>query len=151
VPFYEQGMTAESQSVRPASGLAASIVFFAMLIAALSIWTAIPLTWIYIGSKVSQTQFPSTGPYFVVAAGIGVSILLMAWLIGRLNRLYVQITGTNRLAPMRSAWLRSMRDSSTGQGSTTVVEAVLMGSVVLAAVTLTVWFFLLAGSPIPNQ
>jgi hypothetical protein len=32
-----------------------------------------------------------------------------------------------------------------------VVEAVLMGSVMLAAVTLTIWFFLLAGSPIPNQ
>ena len=33
----------------------------------------------------------------------------------------------------------------------TVVEAVLMGSVMLAALALTVWFFLLAGSPIPNQ
>ena len=33
----------------------------------------------------------------------------------------------------------------------TVVEAVLMASVMLAALALTVWFFLLAGSPIPNQ
>ena len=33
----------------------------------------------------------------------------------------------------------------------TVVEAVLMSSVMLAALALTVWFFLLAGSPIPNQ
>ncbi len=58
-----------------ARGLAASVVFVAMLLAALSIWTAIPLTWIYIGSKVSQTQFPSEGPYFVVAVGIIVSIV----------------------------------------------------------------------------
>jgi hypothetical protein len=134
----------------PARGLAASVVFVVMLLAALSIWTAIPLSWIYIGSKVSQTQFPSGGPYFVVAAGIVVSIVLIAWLIGRLNRLYIQITGTNRLGPMRPAWLKSMRDSSA-KGSTTVVEAVLMGSVMLAAVALTIWFFLLAGSPIPNQ
>jgi hypothetical protein len=76
---------------------------------------------------------------------------VIAWLIGRLNRLYIQITGTNRLAPMRPTWLRSMRDTSSAQGTTTVVEAVLMGSVILAAITLTVWFFLLAGSPIPNQ
>jgi hypothetical protein len=132
-------------------GLAASVIFVAMLFAALAIWTAIPLGWIYIGSKVSSTQFPSQGPYFVVAAGIIVSILLVAWLIGRLNRLYVQITGTNRLEPMRPTWLKSMRDTTPTAGTTTVVEAVLMGSVILAALTLTFWFFLLAGSPIPNQ
>lgn len=144
-------MNVDSHSVRPARGLAAGIVFFTMLLAALSIWTAIPLTWIYIGSKVSHTQFPSSGPYFVVAIGIVISVLLMAWVIGRLNRLYIQITGTNRLAPMRSAWLKSMRDSSPRAGSTTVVEAVLMGSVLLAVAAFTAWFFLLAGSPIPNQ
>lgn len=144
-------MATDSHIVRPAKGLVASVVFVVMLLAALSIWTAIPLTWIYIGSKVSHTQFPSSGPYFVVAAGIILSVLLIAWLIGRLNRLYIQITGTNRLAPMRAPWLKSMRDSSPRAGSTTVVEAVLMGSVILAALTLTLWFFLLAGSPIPNQ
>jgi hypothetical protein len=144
-------MATESHSVRPLRGFVASVVFVAMLLAALSIWTAIPLSWIYIGSKVSHTQFPSGGPYFVVAAGFVVSVLLIAWLIGRLNRLYIQITGTNRLAPMRPAWLKSMRDTSSAPGTTTVVEAVLMGSAVLAALTLTVWFFLLAGSPIPNQ
>jgi hypothetical protein len=144
-------MATDSHRDAPARSMAAAVVFVAMLLAALSIWTAIPLSWIYIGSKVSHTQFPSTGPYFVVAAGIVVSVLVIAWLIGRLNRLYVQITGTNRLAPMRPTWLRSMRDTSSAQGTTTVVEAVLMGSVILAAVTLTIWFFLLAGSPIPNQ
>ena len=137
--------------VAAARGLAASLIFVAMLLTALSIWTAIPLGWIYIGSKVSHTQFPSQGPYFVVAAGILVSVLLVAWLIGRLNRLYVQVTGTNRLEPMRPTWLKSMRDTSPQAGTTTVVEAVLMGSVLLAGIAMTIWFFLLAGSPIPNQ
>jgi hypothetical protein len=145
------GMASHSHSVGPARGMVASVVFVAMLLAALSIWTAIPLSWIYIGSKVSHTQFPSGGPYFVVAFGILVSVAVVAFLIGRLNRLYIQITGTNRLAPMRPTWLKSMRDTSASPGSTTVVEAVLMGSVLLAALTLTVWFFFLAGSPIPNQ
>jgi hypothetical protein len=144
-------MASHSHSVSPTRGLVASVVFVAMLLAALSIWTAIPLSWIYIGSKVSHTQFPSGGPYFVVAFGILVSVTLVAFLIGRLNRLYIQITGTNRLAPMRPTWLKSMRDTPASSGSTTVVEAVLMGSVLLAALTLTVWFFFLAGSPIPNQ
>jgi hypothetical protein len=144
-------MVSDSHRGGPARGLAASVIFVVMLFAALSLWTAIPLSWIYIASKVSHTQFPSQGPYFVVAAGIIVSVLLVGWLIGRLNRLYIQITGTNRLAPMRPTWLKSMRDTSSATGTTTVVEAVLMGSVMLALLCLTVWFFLLAGSPIGNQ
>jgi hypothetical protein len=144
-------MTANTHIHNPARGLAAGLVFLAMLVAAFALWTAIPLTWIYIASKVSHTQFPSGGPYAVVALGILVSVLVVAWLIGRLNNLYIRITGTNRLTPIRPAWLKSMRDTGSTQNNVTVVEAVLMGSVMLAALALTVWFFLLAGSPIPNQ
>jgi hypothetical protein len=135
-------------SVRP---LAASSVFVAMLFTALALWTLIPLGWIWIGSKVSTTQFPSEGPYAVVAVGIIVTIVIDAWLIGRLNGLYMRITGTDRLAPMRPSWLRSMRESSAPAGTTTVVEAVLMGSVLLAGAVFVAWFFLLSGSPLPSQ
>ncbi len=121
-----------------------------MLLAALSLWTAIPLIWIYIGSRVSRTQFPSGGPYAIVAVGIVGSVLVVAWLIGRLNGLYVRITGTNRLAPARPTWLKSMREDSARLDSTTVVEAVMMSSVLLAALVLTVWFFLLAKEPPPS-
>lgn len=134
-----------------ARGIAAGFVFLAMLLAAFSLWTAIPLSWVYIASKLSETQFPSGGPYAVVAVGIVASILVVAWLIGRLNTLYVRLTGTNRLGPIRPTWLKSMRDTAPLRGSVTVVEAVMMGSVMLAALALTLWFFLWAGSPIPNQ
>jgi hypothetical protein len=122
-----------------------------MLVAAFALWTVIPLTWVYIASKVSHTQFPSGGPYAVVAGGILVTVLIDAWLIGRLNSLYIRITGTNRLQPLRSTWLRSMRDATPAYNSVTVVEAVMMSSVLLAAVALVIWFLVLAGSPIPNQ
>ncbi len=144
-------MASNTHIHNPARGLAAGVVFLAMLLAAFSLWTAIPLSWVYIASKVSHTQFPSGGPYAVVAVGFIASVLFVAWLIGRLNGLYVRITGTNRLAPIRPAWLKSMRDTDPAQGQVTVVEAVLMGSVILAAVALTIWFFVAAGSPIPNQ
>lgn len=144
-------MATRSRGLSPTRGLAASLVFVAMLLAALSLWTAIPLSWIYIGSKVSHTQFPSEGPYAVVAIGIILTVLLDAWLIGRLNDLYMRITGSNRFSSMRPSWLKSMRDSSAPVGDTTVVEAVLMGSVLLAAIVFTAWFFLLAGSPLPNR
>lgn len=144
-------MGTQEKSHRAGRAFAAGLVFLAMLLAAFSLWTAIPLSWVYIGSKVSETQFPSGGPYAVVAVGIVVSILFVAWLIGRLNNLYVRITGTNRLAPMRPNWLKSMRDTGPATNSVTVVEAVLMTSVMLAALALTLWFFFLAGSPLPDQ
>jgi hypothetical protein len=144
-------MSTGAHTVNAARGVAAGVVFLAMLVAAFALWTAIPLTWVYIASKVSHTQFPSGGPYMVVIVGILVTVSIDAWLIGRLNSLYVRITGTNRLSPIRPTWLRSMRDSAPLGGSVTVVEAVMMASVLLAAVALTLWFFFLAGSPIPNN
>jgi hypothetical protein len=132
-------------------GFAASAIFVVMLLAALALWTAIPVGWIYIASKLAETQFPATGPYAVVAIGILLTIVFDAWLIGRLNSLYMRVTGTNRLAPMRPSWLKSMRDTGGSEGTTTVVEAVMMGSVLLAGFVFVAWFFLLAGSPLPSQ
>jgi hypothetical protein len=147
----KMSMATHTQSHSVGRSFSANLIFVAMLLAALSLWTALPLSWVYIGSKVSRTQFPAEAPYAVVIVGLIASIVLVAWLISRLNRLYMEITGTNRLAPMRPSWMRSMRDTSTPAGNTTVVEAVLMGSVLLAAVALTVWFFFLAGSPLPQR
>ena len=144
-------MGTKERTSRAGRGIAAGLVFVAMLLAAFSLWTAIPLSWVYIGSKLSETQFPSGGPYAVVAIGIFASIMIVAWLIGRLNNLYVRITGTNRLAPIRPTWLKSMRDTAPVTNSVTVVEAVLMTSVMLAALALALWFFFLAGSPLPDQ
>jgi hypothetical protein len=131
--------------------LAATAVFLAMLLAAFSLWTLIPLGWVYIASKLAHSQFPSIGPYMVVIVGIILTVLADAWLIGRLNDLYVRVTGTNRLVASRPGWMKSMRDAAPVRNSVTVVEAVMMSSVMLAAVALIAWFFLLAGSPIPTN
>jgi hypothetical protein len=144
--------TATQQPViGPVRGMTASAIFVAMLLAALALWTAIPVGWIWIGSQVASTQFPAEGPYAIVAVGIVLTILFDSWLIGRLNALYVHVTGTNRLTPMRPTWLKSMRDTGDDAGTTSVVEAVMMGSVLLACAVFVAWFFLLAGSPLPNQ
>jgi hypothetical protein len=131
-------------------GLAASSIFVVMLFAALALWTAIPVGWIYIASQIASTQFPATGPYAVVAIGILLTIVFDAWLIGRLNILYIRVTGTNRLASIRPAWLKSMSDSGSPAATTTVVEGVLIGSVMLAGLVFVFWFFFLAGSPLPT-
>ncbi|HEX4753849.1 MAG TPA: hypothetical protein VH268_13190 [Solirubrobacterales bacterium] len=131
--------------------MAATVVFLAMLLAAFSLWTLIPLGWVYIASKLSQSQFPSIGPYMVVVIGIIVTVMADAWLIGRLNDVYVRVTGSNRLVQSRPNWLKSMRDAAPVRDAVTVVEAVMIASVMLAGLAMITWFFLLAGSPIPNN
>jgi hypothetical protein len=141
---------AAGRPARVGRNLGALAVAGLMLLAALSLWTAIPLTWVYIGSKLSETQFASGGPYMVVFFGIVISIIVIAWLLARLNGVYVALTGTNTIAPIRPVWLRSMRDTPAARAPT-VLEAVMVASVILAFVAMGLWFFILAGSPLPNQ
>ena len=137
---------------RPVFGAAAGIVVIVMVLGAVSMWTVIPFGWIWIGSKVSTTQQPSGGPYLVVFAGIVLSICGMAWILSRLNRVYVRITGSSRL-PRRylPAWKKSLSDERSNPYGMSVLEAVILSSVLLAGLAMAVWFFIIAGSPLPNQ
>jgi hypothetical protein len=136
---------------RAGRSVAASFLVLLMIVAALSMWTVIPLGWVWVGSKISKSQDPAGGPYMVVFIGIVVSILIISWLLGRLNRVYVNLTGTNTVAPIRAPWLKSLRDSEGPRAYPTVLETVIVASVVLAIIAMTAWFFIAAGSPLPKQ
>jgi len=145
------GTSKDSTPRRVGRNAAATVVVVVMIVAALSMWTVIPLSWVWVGSKISETQEPSGGPYMVVLVGIVTSILLISWLLGRLNRIYVHMTGTNTVAPIRPAWLKSMRDERAAVNNPTVLETVIVTSVILAIIAMATWFFVAAGSPLPNQ
>lgn len=132
----------------PLRSTAAYLIAAVMLLAALSLWTLIPLAWLWIGSQLAATQFPSMGPYAVVLIGVIVSILVVAWALGHLNEIYLRLTGTRTVEPIRLGWLRSLRDSGSSNRPPTLLEAVIVGSVVISFVALITWFFTLAGSPV---
>ena len=139
----------EKRKRRPHTLLAVAVAAV-MLVFALSIWTLIPLDWIWIGSQLAATQFPSIGPYVLVFVGIVATILITAWIIGRLNDLYVGLTGTATVAPLRASWLRSVRDSQATYGQPRLVEVILILSAILALAAFIFWFLFYAGSPIGN-
>jgi len=132
------------------SRLAAAAVAGIMLLIALSLWTVIPIAWLWIGSQLAATQFPTLGPYAVVLFGVIGSILVGAWILGHLNEIYLRLTGTHDVVPIRLGWLKSLRDSSRTQHPPSVLETVIVGSVVLALAAFIAWFFTLAGSPLPG-
>jgi hypothetical protein len=141
-----------AQRMRPVFGAAAALVVAMMVVGAFSMWTVIPFGWIWIGSKVSHTQQPSGGPYMIVFAGIVISICTMAWILSRLNRVYVRITGSTKL-PRRylPAWKKSLSDERGSPYGPSVLEAVILASVLLAGLAMAIWFFIAAGSPLPTQ
>jgi len=142
-------MTTETEASRQ-HRIAAGFVAFIMLLLALSMWTVIPLIWLWIGSQLAASQFPSLGPYAVVLFGVIVSILFIGWLLGLLNEVYLKLTGVRNVAPIRLGWLKSLRDSEKTQRPPSVLETVIVSSVLIAAIALLAWFFTLAGSPISN-
>ena len=131
---------------------AAGVVVAVMVLGAFSMWTVIPFGWIWIGSKLAHTQQPEGGQYLIVFIGIVSSIIAMAGVLSRLNRLYVRLTGSHEL-PQRylPAWRKSLSDEREIPHGMSVLEAVILLSVLLAALAMAVWFFLLAGSPLRNQ
>jgi hypothetical protein len=145
-------MEQQVRRARPVVGAAAGFVVAVMVLGAFSMWTVIPFGWIWIGSKISHSQEPSGGPYMVVFVGIVGSICAMAWILSRLNRLYVRITGSSNL-PQRylPAWRKSLSDERGSPHGMSVLEAVILASVLLAGVAMAAWFFVIAGSPLPSQ
>jgi hypothetical protein len=129
--------------------LAAAAVVFAMLLAALSLWTAIPLSWIYIASMLSRSQFPAGGPYMVLFAGLILSVTVVGWLLARLGALYTRIVGAGS-GRTRPIWLKSVRDTAGPPSSSAPMETILIGSVALALLILVIWFFAWSAGAVPN-
>jgi len=113
--------------------IAAGGVAAIMLVLALSLWT-----------------ITSMGPYAIVLFGVIASILVVAWILGLLNELYMHLTGTRSVAPIRMGWMKSLRDSEKAHLPPTVLEMTIVGSVVIAFIALLAWFATLAGSPLPS-
>jgi hypothetical protein len=55
-------------------------------------------------------------------------------------------------APPRYPWNRSMRDEPYRPGTSKLspVEAVFVGTAVVASIAMMIWFFAFAGSPLPS-
>jgi hypothetical protein len=75
----------------------------------------------------------------------------VAKLLGRLNRLYGEITRTTPQVRVVLPWHRSLRDEREGGYPASVLDVVMVCSVALAIICLLIWFMVAAGSPLPSQ
>jgi hypothetical protein len=139
------------------TGLAA-----ATALVSINAWTGAPLLAVWVGSRFegwvggSATGGGTTmRAVFVVIATLALleGALLVA--LTRLSAGYDELTERPHAARRTSPWLRSMRgereEFARERAGISGLERVVVVSVVAAALALEIWFFFLAGSPLPNS
>ena len=136
------------ERVKSASGKTGR--FVVEIVAAIVVGAGVPLFWIWIGSVVQGSrgaQGVEASTAIVLVLGILISYTVILIVAG-------VIQGRNEASrsPTRYPWNRSMRDEPyrPGEGKLSPVEAVFVGTAIVASVAMLVWFFAFAGSPLPT-
>jgi hypothetical protein len=124
-----------------------------LLMAAGSIvmWVGLPLGLIWVASAITDSSQPTMGPYLLILIGLPVGMFVVGKVLGALDRVHGRITGRLDEGPQRAAWLQSMRDErGPRRKQRSVLDTVMIVSVLAALVAGAVWFALFAGSPLPG-
>jgi hypothetical protein len=132
--------------VRIALAAAAAIV-------AVNIWTGAPLLALWVGSQFAGSSGLSMAAVGIVIAVLAATVIVLVRILARISAAYDRVTGY--VGPRTTApWLRSMRaeriEYEARRRQFNAVERVIVISVAICAVVFNVWFFFLAGSPLPN-
>jgi hypothetical protein len=121
-----------------------------MAIGSVALWIVNPIFWLWLASKVQESQGPGFGPYLLVLAGIAVTMVVIGKGLGMLNRAYGRMSGTEPTMRVRMPWHRSLRGERDSGRPRTVLDVVMVVSVSIALFAFVVWFFVFAGSSLPT-
>jgi len=114
-------------------------------------WLGLPLGLIWLASALTDSSQPSMGPYLLILLGLPVGMFAIGKALGALDRAHGRITGRLDDRPQRAAWLRSMRDEGgPRRRQRSVLDIVMVVSVLLAILVGGIWFVAFAGSPLPS-
>jgi hypothetical protein len=129
-------------------GLALLVV---MVVGSFILWLAVPLGWLWVGSKINQSLDPSFGAYVAIAIGIPATMLVLFTLLRRVDAAHQELTGTlSDAKPVPPPWRRSMRDERNMHAPTSALDIILVATAIAAGLVLLVWFAFFAGSPLPK-
>ena len=120
-----------------------------MVLGGLMLWFGNPVIWLWIGSRMTETQRASMGPYFVVALGILASTVAVSFGLARIHRVYQDVSGSVPTVRVRLPWMRSVRGEEDSRPEVTVLDVVVVSTAVLGLVAAVFWFLFLAGSSLP--
>lgn len=134
-----------------ARGMAALGLIVVMVVGSFVLWLAVPLGWLWVASRLNQSLDPSFGAYAAIAVGIPATMLLLFMLLRRVDAAHRHLTGgLSESKPVPPPWRRSMRDERNMHAPTSALDTILVATAIAAGLVLAVWFFVFAGSPLPQ-
>lgn len=110
-------------------GASALLTGVIMVGASLLLWIGVPAGWLWIGSQVQGSTGSVGTAIFVMLGGAIASIVALAWVLGRLNRVHEHLRaarGAERTGPP-------------------LLEVVLVVTAAIALVGFAIWFFVFTG------
>ena len=129
----------------------AIVLVLIMAAGSIVMWIGLPLGLIWLASAITDSSQPSMGPYLLILIGLPIGMFVIGKALGTLDRAHGRITGRIDDGPQRAAWLQSMRDERGAQRKRrSVLDTVMIVSVILAIVVGGIWFLAFAGSPLPG-
>ena len=141
-------MTNDDTTARhPPSRLSAATTVCGMVIGSITLWIANPAFWLSVTSRLQGTQ-AKMGPYVLMLAGIIATAIACAKLLGALDRRYLRIMGTN-VVHVHLPWARGLGGEHEKQlRPVTVLDVVMVLSVLVAAIALAAWFVIVNPAPV---
>lgn len=132
----------------PGSGarLSAAAIVVGMVIGSVALWVGNPILWFWLTARLQSTQ-PSMGPYALLVLGILVTAIVCAKLLAALNRRYAAVMGDNTVN-LHLPWARGLGGEHEKQlRPVTVLDVVMVLSVVVAAIAIAAWFIIVNPAP----
>ncbi|WP_372790961.1 hypothetical protein [Paraconexibacter sp.] len=124
--------------------LVAVLLIALMAVGSVMMWLGVPFLWIYFVSQSVKSSQPSMGPYVLLLFGIPASMVLVGRFLGRINRIYGEVTNTTPEVKVVLPWHRSMRGERDAGHPRTVLDVVMVLSVACALTLMGIWFFFFA-------
>jgi hypothetical protein len=128
----------------------ALLLVILMALGSVFLWIVVPVGWLYIASRTTETSAPTLGPYLLVIFAVPVTMYVVGKLLFKTNSLYERVTGQDAEVRVQLPWHKSMRDSANSGRRTTVLDVVMISSVGIALAGFGIWFFIFAGSSLPG-
>ena len=125
------------------------LLIVAMALGSVAMWIALPVGLVYLASQLTDSTQPSLGPYLLILFGLPVGMAVIGKGLGKLDRMYAAAGGE---VPQRyrPGWTRSMRAGRDEGRKWSILDRVMLVSVVLCCIAMAVWFFGFAGSSLPT-
>ena len=124
------------------------LILIVMALGSVAMWIALPVGLLWVASQLTSSTQPSMGPYLLILFGLPVGMALIGKGLGKLDRMYAAAGGE---VPQRyrPGWTRSMRGERESGRKWSILDRVMLVSVILCCIAMAIWFFFFAGSPMP--